>query len=321
MSALPDLTETVERCPICGGTSFEKLPTPGRAIGDIVFGPYMHMFALCRCQCGLEFINPRPSPSLLEQFYGSRIYDCHQMNRSDEASRNACSLLEFIARQGPYSQERRLLDFGCGGGYLLAHALKAGWSALGFDVGEMAIQTCRNNQIPVTNQLADLPPGSFDVIILNHVFEHIADSAGILARLRGLLGPQGKLFIEVPNVRSVRARLSLPVLSRRYGFDERHRAFPIHIWYFSPRTLSQLLRKNGFQPVLVTTRGIGLEELIIQREPDKPAPKVKNRPTDPTNSAGQSKSVIQPAKNALKKLYHGCCLGENVIAVSRVRLD
>lgn len=66
----------------------------------------------------------------------------------------------------------------------------------------------------------DLKPGSFDVIFMNHVLEHIEEPVGLLESLRGLLAPQGRLFIEVPNVRSLRARLSMPTLSRKCGFNK-----------------------------------------------------------------------------------------------------
>jgi 2-polyprenyl-3-methyl-5-hydroxy-6-metoxy-1,4-benzoquinol methylase len=134
------------------------------------------------------------------------------MNQSASANQKAQSLLSFIARQGPYSPRKRLLDFGCGGGYFLRYAVNAGWSAMGFDVGKAAIETCRTNQLLATSQLSDLEPASFDVILLNHVLEHIEEPAELMRSLCTLLGPQGKIFIEVPNVRSLRARLSYPIL-------------------------------------------------------------------------------------------------------------
>jgi SAM-dependent methyltransferase len=235
------------------------------------------------------------------------------MNQSASANRNAHSLLNSVAALGPYSTRKRLLDFGCGGGYFLAHAVHAGWSAIGFDVGEAAIETCRSRQLVVTSQFSDLEPASFDVVILNHVFEHIEDLAGLLRSLRALLGPQGKLVIEVPNVRSARARLSLPILSRKCGFDERHRAFPIHLWYFSPATLSRLLRSTGLEPVLVTTRGIGLEELRRRETSEEYAPAQARRVTD----EHRPKSSLQPAKNLIKKIFYGWGLGENVFVAAR----
>ena len=300
---------TVDQCPVCGALEFQPVSTPGNPIGEPIFGPYLDQFGVCRCRCGLEFTNPRPSTQLLESFYGSRIYDCHKMNRSASADRNAQALLDFIARNGAYSANKRLLDFGCGGGYFLAHAVRAGWSATGFDVGDAAIETCRANNLEITSQFSDLEPASFDVVVLNHVFEHIEEPADLLRSLRTLLGPYGELVIVVPNVRSARARLSLPILSRKCGFDERHRAFPIHLWYFSPSTIANLLRTAGFEPVVVTTQGMGLEELRRHEIPEG---------VSAANVRAREKSRLKPVKDRIKSTFYGLGLGENVLAAARL---
>jgi len=253
---------------------------------------------------------------LLKRFYEGRVYNAADVHSSAGAHRNAQSLLRAIARLGPYSARRKLLDFGCGGGYFLAQARNAGWSVTGFDAGRAALESCRSQQFAVTCELGELEPASFDVIVLNHVLEHIEDPGGLLASLRTLLAPQGKLFIEVPNVRSARARLSLPLLTRRFGFDERYRAFPIHLWYFSPVTLRRLVGNAGYSSISWTTRGIGLEELLRcesaqETEADAPAQK-------PADGKGPQ-SRWQPAKNLIKKTYCDLGLGENVFLTASPR--
>lgn len=307
----------IERCPVCGYQEFRPLCTPGNPIGDPIFGPYLHRFGVCRCACGLDFVNPRPSTELLNRFYGSHIYECHKMRQSASADREAQSLLNSIAEHAPYSASKRLLDFGCGGGYFLAHAAKAGWMALGFDVGEAAIETCRNNQLIATNRFQDLEPAGFDVVVLNHVLEHIEEPLGLLQSLGTLLGPLGKLFIVVPNARSARARLSPPILSRKCGFDERYRAFPIHLWYFSPPTITRLLRNAGFEIVLVTTRGMGLEELRRRETLEEFTPREKRTAQQEANGRHPI-SFLQPAKDAIKRTFYGWGLGENVLVGARL---
>jgi SAM-dependent methyltransferase len=310
------LIHVVERCPVCDGGNFKKLRTPGHPIGGAVFAPVLPQLGVCRCSCGLDFTNPRPSSQLLRAFYASDAYECHQPNDSTEADRKARWLLDLIAEQVPYSPERRFLDFGCGGGFLLRHALTMGWCAVGFDVGEQAIQNCRKNQLPVTNSMADLPRGSFDVIVLGHVFEHIEDPGALLESVKNLLSPRGRLLIEVPNVHSLRARLSLPVFSRYIGFDERYRAFPIHLWYFSSASLAQLLRRHGLEPVKATTSGIGLEELLMKSESSQDRVSADGgRTLD--NSRASRQLALQPIKHVLKSGFFRMGFGENLVTVSR----
>ena len=187
---------------------------------------------------------------------------------------------------------------------------------MGYDVGEQAIQNCRKNQLPVTNSMADLPRGSFDVIVLGHVFEHIEDPGALLESLKNLLSPCGMLLIEVPNARSLRARLSPPVFSRHLGFDERYRAFPIHLWYFSSASLPRLLRRHGLEPVLVTTSGIGLEELIIKSESSQDHVSADGgRTLD--NSRASRRPALRPIKHVLKSVFFRMGFGENLVIVSR----
>ena len=316
MAELLATTNTVEECPVCGASEFQVLSSPGHPIGVPVFGPYLHEFGIFRCSCGLEFTNPRPSHELLSSFYGSRTYDCHNMRNSALAARAARSLLDFIERQGPFSTRKRLLDFGCGGGHFLANAEEAGWSAIGFDIGKSAIETCRSHQIAVTSEFSDLESGGFDVVVLSHVLEHLEEPVNLLRSLQALLAPQGKLIIEVPNVRSARARLSVPALSRWCGFDERHRAFPIHLWYFTPSTLARLLQHSGFQPLVVTTTGIGLEELIRCEPRNNDAFPNHNSSREIANRSRQS-SFLRRTKKITKSAFYRMGLGENLLVAAR----
>ena len=315
-AAPSEICTTLESCPVCGGRNFRKLASPPHPIGESIFRDCLDHVRVCRCECGLELLNPRPATALLDKFYGSRIYDCHQMNRSAAADKKASWLLDLISSQGPYSPQKRFLDFGCGGGYLLRHAQQVGWDATGFDIGEVAIETCRSHQLPVTNSIESLSPGSFDVIVVNHVLEHVEQPASLIRLLRGLLKPNGRLFIEVPNVRSARAQLALPVLSRHAGFDDRHRAFPIHLWYFSRKTLPRLLKANGLDPVLVTTAGMGLEELLIAKE-TRAAATAAGVPTNGAGSSRRSSSALALIKLKIKTAFLKSGLGENLIVVSR----
>lgn len=45
--------------------------------------------------------------------------------------------------------------------------------------------------------------GPFDNIVLGHVLEHVENPVGVLERVRGWLGPGGRVFATVPNARSL----------------------------------------------------------------------------------------------------------------------
>lgn len=306
----------LSECPVCSGTSLKELPLPGHWIGRDIFEPYRRELGLSQCRsCSFVFTNPRPSQQLLDSFYAGDAYSCHGTDFSLSAHKKALYLLSRFEAHGPYSANRSLLDFGCGGGCLLKHASSTGWNVTGFDIGQRAIENCRRQGLPITNQISDLPPGQFDVVVLNHVLEHIGEPQGLVDLLKTLLGENGKLFIEVPNARSLRATLSLPLFSRRLKVDERYRAFPIHLSYFSTSTLPALLTNSRLNIVAVETNGIGLEELFIRPQEEA----LCLHPSNVAHRASESRfaGMKGRAKNLFKQLIFGLSLGENILVVSR----
>lgn len=47
------------------------------------------------------------------------------------------------------------------------------------------------------------PARTFDLIVMGHVLEHVADPVSLLRRARGWLAPGGRIFAAVPNARSI----------------------------------------------------------------------------------------------------------------------
>jgi 2-polyprenyl-3-methyl-5-hydroxy-6-metoxy-1,4-benzoquinol methylase len=313
----------LEECPVCGNTGFKALPTPGHWIGLEVFAPLGEQVGLSKCRsCGFIFTNPRPAPQLLDQFYSGYTYSCHKPVTSEGANRKAAFLLSLLKQAAELNKsENRLLDFGCGGGFLLRYARDAGWDASGFDPGSEAVRACRSQGLTVFDCIDKLPSGGFDAITLIHVLEHVVDHAGLFAVFERVLAPLGRLLIEVPNAQSLRARLSHPLLTRHAGFDERYRAFPIHLSYFTPETLTRLLEKHGFQVSMTSTCGMSIEEIIMRPEQTN-APTSQSISPAPTSSATsrRSSAPVRAVKNAAKALIYGSKLGENVVLIARAPL-
>jgi 2-polyprenyl-3-methyl-5-hydroxy-6-metoxy-1,4-benzoquinol methylase len=300
--------EALAHCPLCNGQSFQCLPTPGHWVGEQLFSSAADSISLQRCQqCSLTFVNPRPSPQLLNAFYDGDTWVCHSPECGSAST--AQFLLDSITAQGPY-QGNRFLDFGCGGGYVLRAALEAKWDACGYDVGQRALVSCRAQGFTVTDNLDELPSSSFDVVLLNHVFEHVAEPHPLFSQCRRLLAKNGRLFIVVPNLAGLRARLSFPVLSRHFKIDERHRAFPVHLFYFTPQTLSRTLEKNGFRVRGVKTFGFGMNEFLTLPADSDLAGSASMKAT---SGNGKKKSGF---RQMVKKAFFVAGLGENLMVIA-----
>lgn len=301
---------SVRACPTCHGERHEPLPTPGRWIGREVFDRQRERLGLSRCaDCGLVFVNPRPHEAVLAEFYGGQTYECHRPNDAAWVREKAGVVLDRVRAHVPSA--RRLLDYGCGAGFLLRHAEASGLEAVGLDIGAEARRACEAQGFAVVSDPSELAPGSFDAIVMHHVFEHVPDPRRTLASLAPLLREGGRLFIEVPNVASLRARLSLPSASRWLGLDERYRAFPIHLWYFEPRTLKGLLEGAGYRVSALETYGLGLDELFFRQE--------ESTSTEAEPARAGRSAVPSAMRGFVKRVLFGAELGENLLAVGAAR--
>jgi SAM-dependent methyltransferase len=313
-SATVDLDGAIERlrsCPLCLGKQWNTLPTPGQWIGMQEFGQLEGQLGLVACRgCGLVFVNPRPSQDRLSCFYSGDTYSCHQPTGSASAGAKAEYILRLIGEHLPAAAPRKLLDYGAGSGAFLSHAQRHGWEAFGFEPGRRGLESCRQAGLQATDDIDELPHGQFGLVTLHHVFEHLSDPIETLDRISKLLAPDGRIYIEVPNARSLRARLALPVLSRHFNIDQRHRAYPIHLMYYSADTLCKMIGKAGWGIAGTFTLGMGIDEFFVRSvNPSKQAPY-------PSNQQAKDIHPKRRLRHILRDSFLTLGLGENLAVIA-----
>ena len=158
--------------------------------------------------------------------------------------------------------------------------------------------------------------GRVDVLTMVHVLEHLADFSQTLAGIRDLLQPDGVFYVEVPNAASLRARLSESFLKPWFTANsQRYLAFPIHLYYFSPRSLTHFLKRHGFEIAELCTLGMGVDELWArpQEATDEHAHETATKSPDTEESATAYAGLKKSIKSGMSYLK----LGENLVAVCR----
>jgi len=227
-------------CPLCGGDGLAEYATVGGQ-------------PIERCtRCTLVMLNPQPICSD-ETLYAEAYYrgDCRIKDRGQEnvldpdrvkRRLDSCrGVLDDI--EGALGRRGRLLDLGCGPGFLLKAAQDAGWTVAGADVSAFATAHARE-QFGVRDvttgplEAVEFPAESFDAVTLQHVVEHFRDPIRMVQRIRQWLVPGGILCLETPDIDSGRAR--------REGVQWTHIKVPEHLFYFNERTLTRLLSSQGF---------------------------------------------------------------------------
>lgn len=206
-------------------------------------------FRLVQCrQCGLLYLNPRPTPQEIATYYPPE-YNAYSIAPEDRRSRVDCLDASFgywkRARSVTKARPRggRLLDIGCATGNFL-HALRrlGPWDVEGLDVSFQAAEYARNRYgLEVfVGELAQAryPDSCFDAVTMWNVLEHLHDPKGTLQEVYRILKPNGLLVVGTPNLWSIDARLFGPFW---LGLDA-----PRHLYIFSPATLQKLLQETGF---------------------------------------------------------------------------
>ena len=106
---------------------------------------------------------------------------------------------QYLASEPP--RPREILEIGCGAGGMLGPLGRFG-RVTGMDISHDYMQYCRSrgHERVVTGSGYQLPfqDGSFDMVALFDVIEHIEDDLQVLKEVRRVLKPGGQVFISVP---------------------------------------------------------------------------------------------------------------------------
>lgn len=175
---------------------------------------------------------------------------------------------EFIRRHA--RPPGKMLDLGCGDGTVLWLARKEGWEVEGVELDPThAAMVQQTHGFTVT--ASDLEsyagrPGSWDVVILTHVLEHVPDPVGALVKIRQLLTTSGVGVLEFPNIDAADARLRR-FLSRaglhkhRYAQDY----VPGHVQEFCRKSFAVACAKAGLTLVIWETYAVNPLKYAIYR--------------------------------------------------------
>jgi len=155
-------------------------------------------------------------------------------------------LLQLAPGPGPLD----ILEIGYGRGILLVAFESMGHRVTGIDRGALELRPterlrARATIYPGQAEGAALPADSFDLIYGIHVVEHLADPAAVLAACHRWLRPGGLLYLITPNAQSA----GLTVFRDRWWNLED----PTHARFFSPRSISLMLRRAGFAQARIRT--------------------------------------------------------------------
>lgn len=217
---------------------------------------------LVKCStCGFVFMRKIPTIEELENYY--LVFDYEMEREIPEPTR--LSLENRLDSFERYRKNNRMLDVGCGEGWLLELAMKRGWQVCGTEFSPRAIEICKKRGIKMYAGILKpetIEEKDFDVIISSETIEHINNPREEILNIHQLLRIRGLFCITTPNFNSY----------LRWIFKDKYDIirYPGHLSYYTKKTLNRLLSESGFKKVKLQTTGISFFHYqVSKREDDK----------------------------------------------------
>ncbi len=169
------------------------------------------------------------------------------------------TVLRQLETTGLLGVDRRLFEMGFGNGSVAFELSQHGWAVTGVEVSESGLQHARLRyptlQLEEGSVYDDLANkyGRFPVVISLEVVEHLYSPRIFVQRMFDLLEPGGLAILSTP-YHGYWKNLALAVTGK---WDQHLTALwdHGHIKFWSPATISTLLREAGFQPPTIERVG------------------------------------------------------------------
>jgi 2-polyprenyl-3-methyl-5-hydroxy-6-metoxy-1,4-benzoquinol methylase len=226
--------------------------------GEVVWRGNTLQYCVCG-NCGLKFMNPRPTRDWYRNFYINEFWEDKFANRSwrgkgmfellwrllkggvsgrlSKGRKRALQVVPEILSRKSLTSASKVLDVGCAFGMILEE-IKAKTNATVYGVepndsaraeaekrvGVEFIGRTAEDLVAITGM-----DGTFDIIIFSNVLENIVDPRPVLQAARRLLNNDGLLYVDTPNV---------------FYYDAMN---PYHPYVYSPTSLSNLLSACDFE--------------------------------------------------------------------------
>lgn len=229
-------------CPVCSNNGYEK-QFSGK---DYRCGTSNEVFDVAKCQaCGFLFVTNPPDLKDLGKYYPENYYIDETDPVKGKPKRGFGSKKVSLAMK--FRSDGKVLDIGCGDGDFLQKMQGSGFDVYGLDVSAKAVEITKaklgldGSSDRICNaELKDcgFKPEQFNLVTMWHVLEHVYNPREILQEIKRVLGQDGILVIEVPNVNSLGYRIF-----GKYCF---HMEIPRHVSHYSISTLVKLLDLEGF---------------------------------------------------------------------------
>ncbi|MDH4222400.1 MAG: class I SAM-dependent methyltransferase, partial [candidate division Zixibacteria bacterium] len=237
-------------CNLCGSSNFREFPV-------------IYTFTNCKynliqcCKCNLITVSPMPSPETIRSFYSDEYFkkDYQCGIKTDNYYAEGAATIQKANQVLPLLKKLKpkgvLLEIGCAGGTFLDQASKNNYEVEGVEVSSsMSEKASELYGVKVRQgdfEKLEFMDGSFDIVCMFDVFEHLREPKQALAKIYRILKSNGIVVIDIPTTKNALAfKLSTKILEiakKTRGISSP----PYHLYEYLPSTLQRFLRLTNFE--------------------------------------------------------------------------
>lgn len=219
---------------LCGCLEFELIASVDRYA-------VLQKTVICS-NCGLIQSNPRMTREQFRDFYSSDLYRrCYEgegyilaFGNKKYTDSSVIHIFEEVNKARNISSGVTVIELGAGGGWNLLPFMKAGAIVRGLEYSPSLVELGRKHGIDMAQGDVSGITGTYDVVILNHVLEHLPDPVGSLKDIAKHMHDGSIIYIGVPNIMN-------------FGISQLQGA---HTYYFTPWTLEYFCSQAGLRLIM-----------------------------------------------------------------------
>lgn len=195
---------------------------------------------LVRCDaCAMIFESPRYDAQVIIKGYMASSEAGHD----SQYSMRVKSFYRALARNAKDIPPpgAKILDIGTAGGAFLDAAKQFGYDAYGMEPSADLVMRGKARGLQIeqgTIESHNFEQGSFDMVCLWDVIEHLPDPKSALIEIKKLIKPNGILLINYPDIGTTQAKLA----GKRFWW-----ILSVHLHHFTRKSIEDICQRTGFE--------------------------------------------------------------------------
>ena len=193
-------------------------------------------------ECGLVYLNPRVQSDIILESYSEAI-DPKFTSQNPLRIRTFRKFLDHWIKRTKItpSVKKKILDLGCAAGSFPKVAEDMGFSVVGVEPSKYLCEFGQREygldlrQGTLHDQ--NFSEGEFNIVSMFDVIEHLDQPGYVLDEIKRILHSDGQLIVNYPEYDSWPRKL----MGAKWPFF-----LNVHLFYFTPKSIKQILEKHGF---------------------------------------------------------------------------